>query len=539
MNKTVLLVTVFMLFVTMPALAQQSSGSYTMFVGGNTVGTETYTMNPEPDGSLRAEAEFTMGGSKRRTTTVLSKWRPISFLAQAGESTLISAVFEGPDLKLKIAGQDERRVTTKATAILENAVWHHYIFLLNQYDMQKGGQQSVTAYVPSQAVDFNLQVERIATPTFEIEGKQISTERYRLVTSSGLILDAWTDRSHVPLLILIEAQGVKVVHRGSEQLAEAVTKPVVAANYLSEEVTFQNGEFALGGTLTIPKSNEKRYPAALLISGSGSQNRDGNPGLFSFYKLIAEKLSTNGLAVLRHDDRGVGKSQMPKKPTTYRDLINDSKAAVEYLRGRKEIDPDRIILIGHSEGGITATIMASEDSRIAAVVLLAGATLSTIEQLLFEQTLYQQALERPFSPQDQEKYPPIVRWLITQIDEAKAGKPDSLPTDVHEYFRQHLALKQAEIYKRVRCPVLILQGERDSMVLAHHAVAAAMVLMETGNKQVSVRILPNLSHFFTPSPLDQSLAAEKKNQISPEALETIQKWISDTIAGDKGRQTSK
>lgn len=510
-----------------------------MFVGGNTVGTETYTMNPEPDGSLRAEAEFTMGGSKRRTTTVLSKWRPISFLAQAGESTLISAVFEGPDLKLKIAGQDERRVTTKATAILENAVWHHYIFLLNQYDMQKGGQQSVTAYVPSQAVDFNLQVERIATPTFEIEGKQISTERYRLVTSSGLILDAWTDRSHVPLLILIEAQGVKVVHRGSEQLAEAVTKPVVAANYLSEEVTFQNGEFALGGTLTIPKSNEKRYPAALLISGSGSQNRDGNPGLFSFYKLIAEKLSTNGLAVLRHDDRGVGKSQMPKKPTTYRDLINDSKAAVEYLRGRKEIDPDRIILIGHSEGGITATIMASEDSRIAAVVLLAGATLSTIEQLLFEQTLYQQALERPFSPQDQEKYPPIVRWLITQIDEAKAGKPDSLPTDVHEYFRQHLALKQAEIYKRVRCPVLILQGERDSMVLAHHAVAAAMVLMETGNKQVSVRILPNLSHFFTPSPLDQSLAAEKKNQISPEALETIQKWISDTIAGDKGRQTSK
>jgi len=85
------------------------------------------------------------------------------------------------------------------------------------------------------------------------------------------------------------------------------------------------------------------------------------------------------VAVLRHDDRGAGKSAMPKTPTTYRDLINDSKAAVEYLRSRKDIDPDRIALIGHSEGGASATIIASEDSRIAAIALLAGAVLANYE----------------------------------------------------------------------------------------------------------------------------------------------------------------
>jgi len=421
--------------------------------------------------------------------------------------------------------------------ISENAVWHHFIFLLNQYDVQKGGSQNFSAFLPSQATDFEARVERVATPNYEAGGKQTATERYRLVSSSGLILDLWTDPSRTPLLIVIEAQAVKVVRQGSEQLAEAALKPAVAEAWLSEEVTFQNGEVALGGTLTIPQGGPKRYPAALLISGSGSQDRDGKIGASGLYKLVAEKLTANGAAVLRHDDRGVGKSTMPKTPTTYRDLINDSKAAIQYLRNRGEIDPDRIVLIGHSEGGTTAAIIASEDPKIAAITLLAGARLINLEQLLLEQIIYQQALERPFNPQDQEKYPQIVRWLITQIAEAKAGKPDTTPTGLREYLRQHLALNQAETFKRLRCPVLILQGERDALVLASHAVAVARALADAGNKRVLVRIFPNLSHSFTPSPLDQSLGAEKKNQISPEVPETIQKWILESVIG--GRENRK
>jgi dipeptidyl aminopeptidase/acylaminoacyl peptidase len=119
---------------------------------------------------------------------------------------------------------------------------------------------------------------------------------------------------------------------------------------------------------------------------------------------------------------------------------------------------------------------------------------------------------------------------LALIEEAKAGKPDSTASDMREYMRQSLALNQAETFKRIRCPVLILQGERDAMVLAHHAVAAARALADAGNKQVSLRIFPNLSHNFTPSPLEQSVAAEKKNQISPEALETIHKWIASLVA---------
>jgi hypothetical protein len=225
-----------------------------MSVGGKAVSVENYTMVTEPDGALRAEAEISISGSKQKTTTALSKGRFVSFLAQSGETKLISAAFDSPGVKLQIAGQVERQLTTKATVILENAVWHHFIFLFNQYDAQKGGRQSFTAFLPSKAMDFDMQVERTATPAFEIGGKQVATERYHLVSSSGLILDVWTDLQRILLLIMIEAQGVKVIRQGSEQLSEAASKPVVAEGHLSEEVTFRNGDVSLAGALTIPEA---------------------------------------------------------------------------------------------------------------------------------------------------------------------------------------------------------------------------------------------------------------------------------------------
>jgi alpha-beta hydrolase superfamily lysophospholipase len=527
------------LFATSVAHAQQSSGTYTMFVGGNAVSTENYTLVTGSDHRLRAEAEISVRGGKQKTTTDISQDRPISFTAQAGETKMISATFDGPAVKLQIAGQKERQLTTKASVILENAVWHHLIFLFKQYDAQKGGRQSFTAFLPSQALDFGVQIEPVMTPSLEIDGKKVDAMRYRVMANSNLVFDVWTDSFQVPLVILIEAQGVKVVRQGSERLADMITKPATPDGYLSEEVTFRNGDLSLAGTLTLPKGGTKPYPVALIISGSGSQDRDGSVGAFNLYRQIADHLSSNGVAVLRHDDRGAGKSAMPKTPTTYRDLINDSRAAIQFLRGRSEIDPDRIVLIGHSEGGTTASIIASEDAKIAAIALLAGATLANLDQLLLEQTIYQMALERPFNPQEQEKFPEIVRWLIKQFDEAKAGRPDSTAVDLHEYLRQHLALNQAETYKRIHCPVLILQGERDALVLAHHAVAAAKALTDAGNKQVLLRIFPNLSHCFTPSPLDRNLEAEKKNQISPEALESIAKWMAEVVIRGKQTQPGK
>ena len=517
--------------------AEQRTGKYTMFVGGQIVTTEAYTISTQPDGGLKAEAEIDSRGAKQKVTTVAAKDRPISFTAQVGETRVISASIDGSKAKLKIAGQAEREVATKASVILENGVWHHFIFLFNQYRAEKGEPQSFTAFLPSNGLDYEVRIERGAPQTYTVKGRTVATERYTIVAAGGIVIDVWTDQSRTPLVLVIESQDVKVVLSGAEDLADAALKPERTSSeaFTSEEVTFQNGDLRLGGTLTLPKqSAATRHPAAVIISGSGSQDRDGR-GALGLYKHIAERLSSNGFAVLRHDDRGVGRSAMPKKPTAYRDLVAVTRAAIDYLRGRKEIDPDRIMLVGHSEGGTTAVVIASEDQKIAALVLLAGATLANLDKLLMEQTAYQQALERPFNPQDRDKYPQVVQWLLARIEEARAGKQDAAPTDLYEYLRQHLSLNLPDTYRRVKCPVLILQGERDALVLPHHAIEAARTLAESGNKRVQLRVLPNLSHVFTPSPLDGGVEAKKKTEISPEVLELIQTWAVETLGTKTGK----
>ncbi|HJQ69565.1 MAG TPA: alpha/beta fold hydrolase [Blastocatellia bacterium] len=538
MTKAILGAVIILLAVLTTARAQQQAGKYTMFVGGKILISEAYTISPQPDGALKAEAEIEAGGQKQKVTTVAAKDRLVSFTAQVGEAKVISAQFEGGKAKLQVAGQGEREVATKATVILENGVWHHFIFLFNQYRADKSEPQSFTAFLPSRGIDFDVKIERGTPQTYTVKGQAVATEHYTVIAAGGIVIDVWTDQSRTPLIIRIESQDVKVVRAGAEELAEVALRPQQASPdlFTAEEVTFQNGEVTLGGTLTLPKqAAAARYPAAVIISGSGSQNRDGGGGALGLYKQISERLSSNGIAALRHDDRGVGKSSMSKKPTSYRDLVADTRAAIDYLRSRKEIDPDRIMLVGHSEGGTTAAVIASEDQKIAAIVLLAGATLANLDKLLMEQTIYQQALERPFNPQDREKYPQIVQWLLARIEEARAGKQDSTPIDLYEYLRQHLSLNLPDTYRRVKCPVLILQGERDALVLPHHAIEAARLLAESGNKRVQLRVLPNLSHVFAPSPLDAAVEARKKTEISPEVLELIQKWAVETLAAKPGK----
>ncbi|HEX5731712.1 MAG TPA: alpha/beta fold hydrolase [Blastocatellia bacterium] len=538
MAKANLAAIIILLGVLTTARAQQQTGKYTMFVGGQIATTEAYTISSQPDGSLKAAAEIDSRGPKQKVTTVAAKDRLVSFTGQVGEAKVISALFDGSKAKLQVAGQAEREVATKATVILENGVWHHFIFLFNQYRAEKAEPQSFTAFLPSKGLDFEVRIERGKPQAYTVKGQTVATERYTIVGPAGIVIDAWTDQSRTPLILVIASQDVKIVLGGAEELAEVALKPQQTSPdvFTSEEVTFQNGEVTLGGTLTLPKREAAaRHPAAVIISGSGSQNRDGSGGLLGFYKQIAERLSSNGVAVLRHDDRGVGRSSMPKKPTAYRDLVADTRAAVDYLRARKEIDPDRIMLVGHSEGGTTAVVIASEDQKIAALVLLAGATLANLDKLLMEQTVYQQALERSFNPQDREKYPQIVQWLLARIEEARAGKQDVAPTDLYEYLRQHLSLNLPDAYRRVKCPVLILQGERDALVLPHHAIDAARALAESGNKRVLLRILPNLSHIFAPSPLDGAVEARQKTEISPDVLELIQKWAGETVAAKPGK----
>src|SRR5258708_35910143 len=138
------------------------------------------------------------------------------------------------------------------------------------------------------------------------------------------------------------------------------------------------------------------FPAVVIMSGSGSQDRAGSV-VANLYRLVAEHLSANGVAALRVDDRGVGKSIPLQKGTSYRDLINDSKAAFEFLVKRPDIDRRKIAMAGHSEGALTALVIAAEDPRVAAIMLLAGGS-RWLDRMLSEQAVNAFALTSPVNP---------------------------------------------------------------------------------------------------------------------------------------------
>jgi len=522
------------------ATRQELSGTYITYKFSQRLSTERYTITPRPDGTTEAEADIEIAGQpKVRVTTHVSADRPLSFSQEMDGTGLFSAEYGTDSVKVQAPGKPDVVAKSNASAVLENLVWHHYCLLLDRYDHSRRGRQDFVASLPSQARSFTISVDHKDSTGFDAGGRTVRTDHYILITGAKLQIEIWADQARIPLLLLIESQGLKVIHEGYEKLAEAIfaardalSQPAAIA-FSNQDVWFKNGDITLAGTLSIPQDKASRHPALVLISGSGPQDRDGNPGGFFIFKLIAEQLASHGIAVLRHDDRGVGKSSMPARAATYQDFIDDTKAAIVYLRNRPDIDTNKIALAGHSEGGFTASIIAANDPKIAAIALLAGGALANFEDLLNEQVLYDLALQRQIDPSDHSLEQPIVQMLRRQINDARAGLPDVKLTDGHEYFRQHLALNMSDIYGSVHCPVLILQGERDANVLALHAVQVALKFSALGSKNVRVRIIPNVDHAFVPSPLDTCATEEQRSRVSQDFLNSFERWLTSVLIAKK------
>ncbi|MFY0482362.1 alpha/beta hydrolase family protein [Flavobacterium sp. PLA-1-15] len=330
-------------------------------------------------------------------------------------------------------------------------------------------------------------------------------------------------------------------------------------NYYVENVTFQNKKdnITLGGTLTLP-SKEGKFPVVVLISGSGAQNRDSELLGHKPFLLIADYLTKKGIGVLRFDDRGVGESGGDRNTSTIKDFATDVSAAVEYLKTRKETNLKKIGLIGHSEGGVIAPMVAAGTKDISYIVLLAGTGIPG-DELLMQQTyligkasgmseeeLKQAADEntKVYSIIKTEKNPDIVKQKLTAIVQESF---DKLPADqkpsqeeinivinqqvgmaTSPWFHHFITYDPALILKDVKCPVLVLNGEKDVQVPSKaNTQAIKNALEKGGNKKVTVVEFPNMNHLFqecTTCTIDEYEKIEQT--FSPIALKQISDWIA-------------
>ncbi|MCL5280794.1 MAG: alpha/beta fold hydrolase [Planctomycetes bacterium] len=308
--------------------------------------------------------------------------------------------------------------------------------------------------------------------------------------------------------------------------------------YLEEEVAYQNTRDAvtLAGTLTLPPAGGP-FPAVLLITGSGQEDRNETVYGHRPFLVLADYLTRRGLAVLRVDDRGVGGSTGDFSQASSEDFARDVLAGVGYLAGRKEIDPQRIGLIGHSEGGIIAPLAAVDANDVAFVVLMAGPGVpgdliieGQIAGLLKAQGASQAAIDATLGAQRRlvevvktETDPNMAREKLRNLGYTEA----QIQTATSAWFRFFVTHDPQETLRQVKCPVLALNGTLDTQVSARvNLPAIEQGLREGGNTHFVVKELPGLNHLFQMAQtgnIDEY--AQIEETIAPLALETIAQWI--------------
>jgi uncharacterized protein len=335
-------------------------------------------------------------------------------------------------------------------------------------------------------------------------------------------------------------------------------EPIKPYPYVEEQVSFEGKQpgVKLAGTLTLPKG-PRPFPAVLLVSGSGPQDRDEALLGHRPFLVLADYLTRRGIAVLRVDDRGVGGSVGASANDTSESYAGDALAGVEFLAHRPDIDPRRVGIIGHSEGGLVAPMVAAKTPQVSYIVLMAAPGVSG-EQLLDQQSylvskakgasdetiaLNRDTQRKMFALLKQGKdYIATEKELRAIWGEAKTkmtsedlramGDPDAVARSqikavMSPWFRYFLTYDPSVALRNVHCPVLALNGELDLQVPPKQNLPAIEAALKAGgNNDFSVRELPHLNHLFqtakTGAPSEYGTIEET---LSPVALDAMGNWI--------------
>jgi pimeloyl-ACP methyl ester carboxylesterase len=328
--------------------------------------------------------------------------------------------------------------------------------------------------------------------------------------------------------------------------------------YDEQEVTFENANagITLAGTLTIPRG-EGPFPAVVLMSGSGPQNRNEELLGHRPFLVLADHLTRNGIAVLRYDDRGVGASKGSFGKATHVDFADDARAAFEFLQSQPKIDPERVGLCGHSEGGVHAPIVAAENHDVAFIVMLAGVGVP-MDELLKRQrqdmiaVLGLQHVINPReielsdgifdalralgdSPEAHEKFDQSMQEVLSLYtpEQLKALNINDTMIDQQRkmmfspWFVTLLRYDPTPTLARVKCPVLAINGEKDVQVAADENLEGIRAGMAAGgNDEVTITKLPGLNHLFqqcTTGAVSEYGTIEET--FNPAALAMVSDWI--------------
>ena len=563
--KSVIAMSVISLFVVPTLFAQQKlptavpllapsicgKGVYLFWLGEQSMGREEFETKCQPNGDYltngHTELKTPVGAIDLNTSLEVDKTgEPLLSTAKGtvnGKPFDQSVAIKDGTATITSAGGTKDLPFAKGTSLLGGNIFSMFQYLLARFDPKREDSQQVKVFP-----NLTGKLERLGRDQVQATGISASPtpapfDRYSITVATTNVI-AWVDSKGRIAILVIPLQNFAVVREEyssfvpsfksilSEKMKESEPDYSAPPNarFTAEEVSVDAKTFTLAGTLLLPKTGKAPYPVVVMITGSGQQTRDEFlplPGLEKYrpFRQIAEVLADNGIAVLRVDDRGVGKSKGLEtlKTATSANFADDVRAQIAYLRSRRDIDPNRIALIGHSEGGMIAPMVAETDARVAAIVLMAG-TAKRGETIIAYQV--DQSLEGDASLTEQAKtkaradQQEAMRKAIAGDESA----PEPLRVPWTRYF---LTYDPLPTIKKVKQPILVLQGEFDRQVTADQAEMLVKAARESGNKDVTVHVFPGLNHLFLPSKTGAvaEYSSLETNAIPDSVIKPLTDWL--------------
>jgi len=526
-----------------PPLSNSSTSGFTIFLRGVPVGIEQISVIRTADGwtilstgRIGVPIDVTARKQEIRYT---ADWKPIEFTIDAtvrGQPQSIHTTFDGTTANndITMAGQ----TTTKSDPIeagaivLPNALFSPYEALAARLKTA-APNSTLPVYILPQT-SLTLRVVDSVTEQIQTAVRLIVARRTHVTISTPNIpldMNIWGDENGRLLRLTVPAQNIDVAR---EDIASVAARQVNISRSNDEPVRIPSNGFSLAGTLSKPAgASASPRPAVILTGGSGPADRDGLAFGVPTLGELAGALADAGFIVVRYDKRGIGQSGGRPESASLSDFSDDQRAAMKFLSARKDVDPKRITVAGHSEGGLVSLLSAAKDKRIAAVVLIATPGIRGSELVLAQQ---QHLLNQSNLP-DADRQKRID--LQKRINEAAmTGKGlDALSPDIRRQidnaeFQSLLNADPAKIIPDVRQPILVVQGELDTQVAP--ANADRLEAIARARKQpapVDVVKVPGINHLLVPATTGEvdEYATLPDKHISPAVSTAVADWLKKTL----------
>jgi uncharacterized protein len=536
------------LLLAAPAAAQQAPGTrtngYTIFVQGAPIGREDVTTQDDANGLVITAQARRSPPAAAASGTLEVRYRadgsPVSALLESSSDgqalslrtrfTEDSAISEGTQGAVPIARTDK---VSPRVLVLPNGFFGPHVALARRLAGVGQGAE-LKAYIPPYA-EVAIQVAGVSTQRIQTGSSflEVRTHDLRFINPNGVLSMALSvDAAGDLVSIRIPGQQLDVVR---DDVSSSTTRTQTHSNPGDEPVTIPASGFNLGATLTRPAAGgAARLPAVILLAGPGVGDRDGVMAGVPMIGQLAGAIANAGYIAVRFDKRGYGQSGGRAESATLNDFADDAIAVMKWLEKRRDVDPKRIALVGHSEGAWVALLAASREKRFAAVAAIAAPS-GTGSELILEQQRH--ALERMNAPAADRQAKIDLQTKINAAVITGRGW-EALPPEMKRqadtpWFQSLLMFDPARAIRNVRQPMLFVHGELDQQVPVTHVQRISdLAQKQSKSKAVAVVAVRGVNHLLVPATTGEvsEYATLKDRNVSPEVTSAITGWLATTFA---------